>query len=439
MSWRTLRSATLVLLVLPSAQSPTAAVEFTRAYRLNSDEGVFAYARISPDGRQLAYASEAINARSAVGVKRFVRVVDLRTQSVTFTTPGVDAYWSNDGKRLIYRDMSSAAGDVAIRDFSNGAVYQHVGPVSLGDYYSWAVRDGRDVILTILGNYYYLDGNRGVMPSSHVPPCAGIGSGERPLISKDGKRISAFSHGDVIIRDLTDCDAILDTHIQGAKADFSWDGRYVAFHAPKLDSGGYEIEVVDTVRRTVRSVGDLPGSSFFPSWTRDGRLCFRYDGDDYHGFMIADHVLRAPERPLPAVNSRPVGLERWEDIFPETPWPEHRINVVMVWATWSAHSPDALADLQSAEMYFRRRGDDVASFTALDGASVRGDANAMRRASGVDVAEIQLSSQGLRKTAAVNQIPTTILFKDGVAIQTHLGAQSFEELRSWVASVLGAR
>jgi hypothetical protein len=31
------------------------------------------------------------------------------------------------------------------------------------------------------------------------------------------------------------------------------------------------------------------------------------------------------------------------------------------------------------------------------------------------------------------------LFKDGVAIQTHLGAQSFEELRSWVASVLGAR
>ena len=50
------------------------------------------------------------------------------------------------------------------------------------------------------------------------------------------------------------------------------DNRYVAFHVAKKDLKGYEIVVVDTQDRTVRYVTELPGSSLFPSWTKDGRL-----------------------------------------------------------------------------------------------------------------------------------------------------------------------
>src|SRR5437764_7890922 len=43
-----------------------------------------------------------------------------------------------------------------------------VAPPGLGDYYSWAFRDGRDLILTIQSNFYYLNGDMGVMPEDRV-------------------------------------------------------------------------------------------------------------------------------------------------------------------------------------------------------------------------------------------------------------------------------
>src|SRR6185503_6079256 len=114
-------------------------------------------------------------------------------------------------------------------------------------------------------------------PAGRVPPCDSIGVGARPLISHDGRRITTIVRGTIVVRGLTDCHDILDTGIQGAKADFSWDGRYIAFHAPKKDLSGYEIAVVDVERRTIRTVTEFAGSSYFPSWTQDGRLSFRYD------------------------------------------------------------------------------------------------------------------------------------------------------------------
>src|SRR5262249_748818 len=153
---------------------------------------------------------------------------------VLYTEPGIDAYWSIDGTRIIY---SGSAG-VSIRHMDNGTVVPNVVPSGLGDYYSWARRDGKDLILTISSNYYYLNGDNGVMPAQRVSTCPTIGTGERPLISKDGKRITTFVHGNVVVRGLDNCDDIIDTGIQGAKADFSWDGRYIAFHAVRPDSGG---------------------------------------------------------------------------------------------------------------------------------------------------------------------------------------------------------
>src|SRR4029450_6626572 len=143
------------------------------------------------------------------------------------------------------------------------------------------------------------------------------GQGERPLISHDGMRITTFVRGTVVVRNLGDCENILDTGIQGAKADFSWDGRYVAFHVAKADKKSYEIQIVDTQKRTVRTLTGLNGSALFPSWTSDGRMNFRYDGDDYRGFITATNVLSLPERPLSASARPQVATTNapWTDLF----------------------------------------------------------------------------------------------------------------------------
>ena len=294
------------------------------------------------------------------------------------------------------------------------------------------MRDGKNLILTINSRYYYLDGGRAVLPAGSVEPCDGIGTGDRPLLSKDGRQITTFVRGTVVVRDLTDCEHVLDTGIQGAKADFSFDGRYVAMHAPKPDASGYEILVVDRERRTVRTVTNFPGSSYFPSWTRDGRLCFRYDGEDYRGFMMADAVLSAPERPLPGGNHHVAPGRAWADIFPETPRPGRRLNLVTVWGPWSAHMPDALRDLQRARQYFADHGVDIDVQTATDPGSRRADIDALLKRYSLAVPEIPLAGARFAETEAANQNPTTLLFRDGVLVDRHLGPQTFDDLLAWV-------
>lgn len=425
-----------LLLIAPVAllgAVPSSAPRFERVYPLQPEEGVFAYARISPDARFLAYASETRDKERPRTVTQTVTVVDLRTRKILFTEPGIDAYWSNDGKRMIYLSFLGGGSSVNIRNHATGAIARRVAPVNLGDYFSWAVRDGRNLILTIESNYYYLDGDESELPPSRVPQCDGIGRGERPLISHDGERITTFVRGTVVVRNLTNCDYILDTGIRGAKADFSWDGRYVAFHAPKASGNGYEIQVVDLQQRTVRTVTNLAGSSFFPSWTRDGRLSFRYDGADYRGFMFASDVLSAPARPLSA-NPQHVPEQRdWTDLFPETAKPQNHLNLVLVWGTWSAHSPNALLDLQRAREYFEQHAIDVGVLTATDPGSLQSDITRLLTKYQVQLPRIPLSAHRLFLTEAHNQIPTTLLFRGDELIDRRLGAQTFEQLRDWVA------
>lgn len=425
--------------------SPPRTPRFQQLHALRPDEGVFAYARISPDGRSLAYASEARDARNRL--IRTVTVVNLSDRRIVFTEPGIDAYWSPGGERMIYlaEDGQRARGDlphgpesgnVSIRDHRSGEVARDVAPVNLGDYFSWGRRDGKDLILTIASNYFNLDGDKASMPASRIQPCDGIGVGDRPLLSKDGRQITTFVRGTVVIRNLTDCGGILDTGIRGAKADFSWDGRYVAMHAPRTDASGYEILVVDLRKRTVRTLTNLPGSSFFPSWTRDGRICFRYDGDDYRGFMMTDDVLAVTERPLPSSSAQIPARRAWADIFPETALPSERLNLVTVWGTWSAHSPDALVDLQRARRYFDAQSVEVGVMTATDPGSRRHDIEGLLRRYQINLPEIPLAGARLPLTEAHNQIPATLLFRDGVLIDRRLGAQSFDELRLWIEQSL---
>jgi hypothetical protein len=307
-------------------------------------------------------------------------------------------------------------------------------PPTVGDYYSWGTRGKRDLILTITSHYFYLDGDSVASPIYLVGPCEGIGVGERPLLSHDGKRISTFVRGTIVIRDLADCQNILDTGFQGAKADFSWDGRYVAFHAPKEVGPGYDIYVIDLKKRTVRTITQLPGSSFFPSWTRDGRLCFRYDGDDYRGFMLASDVLSAPARPLPTVAQYVPRNRTWSDIFPETVWPPHTLNIVMVWGTYSAHSPFGLTQLAAARAEFEKEQIDVGIMIATEPASRPADVKDLLEQVENTLPTIPLSVERLPMTEGQNQIPAVLLFRDGRLIDRRLGAQSTKNLAEWVVA-----
>src|SRR5688572_17773234 len=233
----TLRVALLLPALLFSVDG-AAQARYEQVHALRPDEGVFAYARVTPDGRYLAYASQEREIPRGAPAGRTVTVVDLRTHQVMYTEAGIDAYWSNDGSRMIYSSAASGTRGVSIRHHPGGTITRQVAPDHLGDYYSWALRDGRNLIVTILSNYYYLESDRAVMPYGRVPSCPGIGTGERPLVSHDGKRITTFVRGTVVIRNLTDCNDIIDTGIGGGKADFSWDGRYVAMHVLKQSGRG---------------------------------------------------------------------------------------------------------------------------------------------------------------------------------------------------------
>jgi len=439
-------AAIVLTLGLAGAAAPVQRVEFTRAYPLADTEGVFAYSRISPDGNFLAYAAMTYDLSrprpqtqenlygpaGTVTNPGTVTVVDLRSTKVLYTERGIDAYWSLDNERIIYSGPS-----VSIWHRSSGEVARSVAPNGLGDYYSWAVRDGRNLILTITGNYYYLDGDKAVLPAGRVPTCPDLGGGDRPLISKDGLRISTFVRGNVIVRNLTDCGGVLDTGIAGAKADFSYDNRYMAFHTQRPGTKHYDIVVVDLNEKTVRNVtASLTGSSLFPNFTRDGRLSFRYDSPEYRGFMFASNVLSVPATPLSKSSVAPLPLERsWADIFPDSKQPASDYTMVLIWSSWSAHSPIALADMQRARDYFRDERLSVSVSAAPEPASERPDVDRLLARAGVNLPSIPITPAGLAQTEGRNQMPTTLLFHGKELIDRRLGAQTFDELRDWVTKI----
>ena len=421
----------LLLVVAASGSARSTAVTFEKIFPLKSHEGVFAYARISPNGRYLAYASE-MPSPTGRGITQTETIVDLKDKSVVFSEPGIDGYFSNDGTRMIFLSFAAGRSGVAIRHQDSGAVSRDIAPTALGDYFSWSVRDGKDLILTIQSRFYELDGDKAVLPAGRVTNCPDIGTGERPLISKDGRRITTFVRGHVVVRNLTDCNDMLNTGLQGAKADFSFDGRYVAFHVAKTGGRGSEIVIVDTKDRTVRTLTGLGGNSLFPSWTEDGRLCFRYDGDDYRGFMFASNVLSLPSRPLGAPSATLPERLAWTDLFPAIT-PPHRTNLVMIWSDWSPHAPNALVGLQRFDKAARARGLDLGVMTVVPEGSRRSDIDRILYAHNIQLPEIGLRADRIHLTGALNQIPTSLLFRDGVLVEQRLGPLSYDDLTAWLA------
>src|ERR1043165_5538720 len=154
--------------------------------------------------------------------------------------------------------------------------------------------------------------------------------------------------------------------------------------------------------------------------------------------MMADGVLTLPERPWTAPITLPARIG-WRDVFPETPPPPHRLNLVTVWATWSAHSPDALLDLQQAELTLAKNGTDVGVFTATDPGSRRADIDQLIARYRIGLPALPLAPNRLTLTEAHNQVPSTLLFRDGQLVDRRLGAQTTEQLQEWITGTLARR
>jgi hypothetical protein len=410
-------------------EAPDVDQTLQRVYQLAPEEGVFAYARISPDGRYLAYASEAAHNSGFGPAVHEVRIVELSTQRRVFTEPGVDAYWAPDGERVIFRSDLPGNG-ISIVRVSDGSTIRQVAPMNVGDYYSWSQVDGRDRILTILGRYFDLasDG-RAHSAISTIPICDDVGGGNRPLLSKDGKQVTSFYNGQIIVRMLSDCTRTFFTRMTGAKADFSWDDRYIAFHAPKDDSDeGFDIWIVDTRRGLRRKAISLPGSAFFPSWTRDGRLCFRYEGSTYRGFLMASNVLEGPWIPLPETYTGVSSAVTWDDIFDGRRPTDHRFVLVLAWAPWSAHSIGALQGLQEAAREWSERKSPVAALIAVDQDPMPA------RVTLAPLERMTVSRDTMRLLGGYNQIPAAVLFEYGLVRGRRLGALSRQQLLDWIDS-----
>jgi hypothetical protein len=414
------------LLTCAVATRPGGAQTFEMVFGLQKSEEVFAYSRVSPDGRILAYTSGA-------GRARHINVVDLSTKRVIFSAPGVDAYFSPDGKKIIYICRKDDEDDVCIYHLDRRSMTRNVAPVLLGDYLSWGSRDNKDIVLTIQSNYYYLTNDHGVMPAGRVPRCDEFGIGDRPLLSKDGRRVTTFVRGTIAVRNLTDCTYFFDTGIQGAKADFSWDSRYIAFHALRPGDTRYDVLVIDLEQKVVRTITSaLAGSSYFPSWTRDGRLLFRHDAPDYQGFMLASDLLRSPAIPLPSLPQRVPTSLTWNDLFPKVSPPPNQLIALTIWSSWSAHSSDALRDLQRIGEYFAERSINVGVVSATDPGSSESEVARMLATYDIHLPRVPLSTRAFSLTEGANQIPTTLLFRDGRLIDRRLGAQTFHALHDWI-------
>lgn len=427
----------IVSLNVVASQGAAGQPAITRILPLQPREGVFAYSRIDPAGRLLAYASETPDPDNAGKVIQTIRVVELKTRRLVFAEPGVDAYWSPEGDRLIFLSYKERPGAISIWHRRDGRVSRGVAPPVLGDYYSWGASKGADTILTIKSNYFGLKADRGELPARRVPPCPVIGMGDRPLISKDARLITTFVRGAIVVRSLASCDVVINTHLRGGKADFSWDARYIAFHAPKPAGNGYEIAVVDLERRTQRRLRGMQGSSLFPSWTKDGKLSFRYDGPDFRGFMLASGLLTLPESPLPTATAGRLA-EEWQELFPAFS-PSGRWRLVLIWASWSAHSSLALTSLQQAHQQLRIDGLDVSVLTAVELSTPSHEAVALMRRHDVRLPVVPLEHTRVMATEAMNQIPITLLFDRDELVDRRLGAQESHEIRDWVNQLARTR
>lgn len=399
---------------------------------LQPEEGVFAYSRISPNGNFLSYASE----RHVGGdIKTTVNFIDLKSKKILYSEPGMDSFWSPDSNRVIYLSLvERETGSICIWHRDTGQVTRNIAPASLGNYFTWAKLRNKDVICTQLNRFFFLEGDQALRPYRTVPECPIIGQGKQPMMSRDGKYVASFFNNALVVRALETGNILLETHIQGGKADFSWDSRYIAFHRFKNggESKGYEIIVVDLQDKKMIPVTNLPGSSYYPSWTHDGRLSFRYDSEDYRGFMMASNFLKNPAQPLPqprtaAVVEKQLNLKQ---LYQTGSPPNHHVVLVNFWAGWCVHCRQELPTLERVRQYLRQKGLDAEIVGACEPSSFKSDRDRVIHDRNLTLPQVDIRPKDLADFG-VPMFPTNEMFVDGKMVERRYGAQSYDQFIEW--------
>ena len=136
-------------------------------------------------------------------------------------------------------------------------------------------------------------------------------------------------------------------------------------------------------------------------------------------------------RPISVPSARLPSRIAWTDLFPGTV-PPNRTNLVLIWSDWSPHAPNALIDLQRLHTEARARDLDLGVMTVVPEGSRRSDIDRILKALAIHLPEISLRADRLHLTGALNQIPTELLFRDGVLLEQRLGPLSYDELAAWL-------
>jgi hypothetical protein len=138
---------------------------------------------------------------------------------------------------------------------------------------------------------------------------------------------------------------------------------------------------------------------------------------------------------IPRRSSRPV---TWTALAPNVA-DRHKCVVLLVWAPWNSHSPQALVDMNRFRNYLIERKADAGVYASTEFSSRPEDRELILSTAPRALPEVDLAPAELARTGAMNQIPATLLFRDGVLIDTRLGAQTFESLREWFDRTATAR
>jgi hypothetical protein len=148
--------------------------------------------------------------------------------------------------------------------------------------------------------------------------------------------------------------------------------------------------------------------------------------------MFAENPLAADiQESLPAREQAVTSALSWDDVFPGAA-PAPRMTLVLVWAPWTAHAPEALAEFQRASELAGTAGVGAAFRVVQDFGSSSPLSAVIATRSGLSV-PVLAPTPALRKTGAVNQMPTTLVFSDGVLVDQRLGTQTAEQLFSLVS------
>lgn len=218
--------------------------------------------------------------------------------STLLTDPDAEEFFgrvSPDGQRMALQSRSGRTTDIEVLTFDTGARWK------LTDHPDWDVLpvwspDGTR--LAFMSTRGFALGSLGPFPG-HIYIAAVDGTGARPVTSDpltsslgpqawspDGRslllsRAAGDARPDLVLLDLeTGQERTLAEGEEGEYgADFSHDGRWIAFHVESADASRIEIMRVDGAERRVVVAG--AGFRYGPRWSPDDRwLAFSFRGPD---------------------------------------------------------------------------------------------------------------------------------------------------------------